>query len=316
MRIVCFGGGTGMPALLSGLKTHPFLEVTAVVNMFDTGGSSGELKDRFGILPPGDVLKCVLALAEDEVSARRILLKRIQNAAHPNHTGGNVLLMGLEKVYGNYLDAVHALSQILSIHGRVLPVTQSVTTLCAEYADGSMARGEVHVDEGIGNGKRLTRLFLDPQVDAEPLTIEAIRTADVLVVGPGSFYTSSLPNVLPRGIREAIRASSARLVNIANLLTEAKGMEEFSLERIRAEVEAYAGRSVDIQIANTRMPDESTREAYQREGKRPLLATPEDLQNPIVIGVDVWQDPHIARHDSARLAETLIRVIQGARTQI
>ncbi len=280
-----------------------------MVNMFDTGGSSGALKDRFGILPPGDVLKCLLALAEDEVAARHILLKRIQNESQPNHTGGNVLLMGLEKVYGDYLDAVDALSQILSVKGRVLPVTRSVTTLCAEYEDGYIARGETAVDERMKQGGRLTRLFLDPEVEAEPLTIEAIQQADVLVVGPGSFYTSSLPNLLPRGIKEVVIASPARLVSIANLLTEAKGMEEFSLERIRTEVELYAGRPVDVQIANTRMPDESTRAAYRQEGKLPLLPNEDDLQSPGIVGADLWQDPHIARHDSARLAEALIRVL-------
>src|SRR3989338_1279919 len=118
IKIVCFGGGTGMPSLLSGLKHNPWFEVTAVVNMFDTGGSSGELKDRFGILPPGDVLKCMLALSEDEVVARKILLKRISHPSFSGHTGGNLLLFAFEKVYGNQLDAVNALSHILSVQGK------------------------------------------------------------------------------------------------------------------------------------------------------------------------------------------------------
>ena len=139
MRITCFGGGTGLPSLLSGLKKNPWIDVTAVVSMFDSGGSSGALRDRYGILPPGDILKCLLALAEDEKGARKILLKRINHATSPGHTGGNLLLFALERIYGSYPDAVDALAQILSVKGRVIPVSLEPSSLCARYDDGSEA---------------------------------------------------------------------------------------------------------------------------------------------------------------------------------
>src|SRR3989344_4426862 len=160
IKIVCCGGGTGMPSLLSGLKHNPWFEVTAVVNMFDTGGSSGELKDKFGILPPGDVLKCLLALSEDELMARKILLKRVDHFSFSGHTGGNLLLMAFEKVYGNHSDAVSALSQVLSAQGQVLPVTGSQSTLCARYFDNSINRGETDIDVGVQKGKEVKELFL------------------------------------------------------------------------------------------------------------------------------------------------------------
>ena len=173
-KVVCFGGGTGLPALLSGLKDNPWLEITAVVNMFDTGGSSGELKDRFGILPPGDVLKCLLALSTQESYARELLQKRIRNHNFFGHTGGNVLLLGLEKVFGDYITAVDALGQLLSIKGRVVPVTLEQSTLSARYKDGSVYRGETSVDIGIHEGKVLSDLFLEPRVSASKQAIDAI----------------------------------------------------------------------------------------------------------------------------------------------
>src|SRR3989344_5084528 len=155
IKIACFGGGTGMPALLSGLKHNPRLDITAIVNMFDTGGSSGELKDKFGILPPGDILKSVLALSEDEINARKILLKRVDHPSFSGHTGGNLLLMAFEKVYGNHLNAIEVLSQILSSRGKVLPVTSFQSNLNARYADGAISIGETEVDKGLYEGKEI-----------------------------------------------------------------------------------------------------------------------------------------------------------------
>jgi uncharacterized cofD-like protein len=209
-KVVCFGGGTGLPMLLSGLKVNPWLDITAVVNMFDTGGSSGELKDRFGILPPGDILKCLLALSTDEVYARKLLLKRISNHTFNGHTGGNILLFGFEKVFGDHLSAVDALGQLLSVTGKVIPVTLEQSSLVAKYADGSSRIGETNVDMGVDEGNVIKSLSLQPKVLASAEAIQAITEADALCVGPGSFYTSVLPNFLPNGIRDAISESRAK----------------------------------------------------------------------------------------------------------
>src|ERR671910_1033155 len=155
INVGCFGGGTGLPSLLGGLKSNPWLRVNAVVTMFDSGGSSGQLRDELGVLPPGDVLKCALALARNEREARRVLLSRMpmpQHARLRGHTGGNLLLSMMERYSGDFLAAVDGLRAMLGCAGRVWPVSIQQSTLCAEYEDGEVTRGEVEVDKGHARG--------------------------------------------------------------------------------------------------------------------------------------------------------------------
>jgi len=306
-NVVCFGGGTGLPALLSGIKHNPLLNITAVVNMFDTGGSSGELRDRFGILPPGDILKCLLALSEDAEYARKLLLKRIKNRNFDGHTGGNLLLMALESVYGDYDDAISALSQILSVRGTVIPVTQLHSTLCAVYTDGTIHQGEIAVDAGICEGKEIVQLSLDPVVKASPRAIEAIEGAEAFCIGPGSFYTSVISNLLPQGIRDAIAQSNAPIIFISNFLTEGSGMEGFTIKKATEILEQYLGRSVAHIIANTQLPEEAILKKYEREHKRPIVI--EGYGDSRLVCADLWCDTQIARHDSARLAHLVYSIL-------
>lgn len=312
VNVVCFGGGTGLPSLLRGLKIIPELQISAVVNMFDTGGSSGELRDKFGILPPGDILKCLLALAKDDASAREILLRRISHKRFPGHTGGNVLLMGLERVYEDYLDAVNALGQILSVRGRVLPVTLTQGTLCARYKDGFICKGEVAVDQYLFAGREIEELFLEPHVSASPQALEAIERADVLCVGPGSFYTSVMSNFLSKGVKESILNSKAPIIFICNLLTEGLGMQGYNVEKVVGIAEQYLGRSVASVIVNTKVPERKVLERYAAEKKHPLLPDVINLGRleKRIIPEDLWLDPGIARHDSERLAGSVSGVIR------
>jgi uncharacterized cofD-like protein len=311
-KIVCFGGGTGLPALLSGLKRNPWVEATAVVSMFDNGGSSGVLRDRFGILPPGDILKCLLALSEDEIVARKILLKRIENRVLPGHTGGNMLLMALERVYGNYMDAVDALGQILSIKGSVIPISLENTALCARYMDGSKAAGEVNVDKTMWEGHEVHELYLDPPVRATQSAISAIEHADALCIGPGSLYTSVLSNFLAGGIKEAISATTAPCIFICNLLIEGEGMKGFSISKVVRLVEQGIGRKLSAVIVNDSVPDADSLRRYADERKYPIDSNhiPPELADRIVRS-HLWTDPSIARHDSDRLAEEVFALAHG-----
>ena len=165
ISIGCFGGGTGLPSLLGGLKTNPWLRLNAVVTMFDSGGSSGQLRDELGVLPPGDVLKCALALARNESEARRVLLSRLPTLEHARlggHTGGNLLLSMRERYSGDFLAAVDGLRALLGCAGRVWPVSVEHAALCAEYDDGSKTKGEVEVDAGQTEGRLVQRIWLDP----------------------------------------------------------------------------------------------------------------------------------------------------------
>lgn len=302
LKVVCFGGGTGLPSLLSGLKHNPWFDITAIVNMFDSGGSSGELKDRFGILPPGDILKCLLALSSHEDHAREMLLKKIRNPKSSGHTGGNALLLGLEKIYGDYLAAVDALGQLLSIRGKVIPVTQEQTTLCALFRDGFTYRSETGVDAGISEGKCVKKIFLEPEVKASEQALKAIGESDLICIGPGSFYTSVLSNFLPIGIQPAVRQSTARVLFIANFLTEGKGMQNMYLEDMVNIVEEHAGRPMDYIIVNNIWPDELL-EIYSSENKNPIVAR--TIGDSRVVEAELWQDKEIARHDSYRLAHLI-----------
>src|SRR6476619_147705 len=171
LSIGCFGGGTGMPSVLGGLKSNPWLHVNAVVTMFDSGGSSGQLRDELGVLPPGDILKCALALSRNAREARRVLLARLPTLEHARlggHTGGNLLLSMMERYSGDFLAAVDGLRALLGCTGRVWPVSVDSATICAEYGDGSVTRGEVEVDAGQSQGHLIKRVWLEPRPTIHP----------------------------------------------------------------------------------------------------------------------------------------------------
>src|SRR4051812_16697127 len=226
-NIGCFGGGTGLPSLLGGLKSNPWLTVNAVVTMFDSGGSSGVLRDELGVLPPGDVLKCALALARNEREARRVLLARLPALEHARlggHTGGNLLLSMMQQYSGDFLAAVDGLRALLGCAGRVWPVSIEQSSLCAEDGDGSRRRGEVEVDAGHNLGQRVTRLWLEPDVGILADAAHAITRFEAAVIGPGSFYTSLMPIFLVKGAAEAGRPGGGPPGPLPQLLTGGSGM--------------------------------------------------------------------------------------------
>src|SRR5688572_29884242 len=185
INLGCFGGGTGLPSLLGGLKRNPWLRLNAVVTRFDSGGSSGQLRDELGVLPPGDVLKCALALARNEGEARRVLLSRLPTLEHhrlSGHTGGNLLLSMMERYSGDFLAAVEGLSALLGCRGRVWPVSVEQASICAEYGDGSLTRGEVEVDAGQSVGGQVRRIWLEPDAAIQPAVEAAIRGFDAVII--------------------------------------------------------------------------------------------------------------------------------------
>src|SRR5437763_15669649 len=171
LNIGCFGGGTGLPSLLGGLKHNPWLHLHAVVTMFDSGGSSGQLRDELGVLPPGDILKCALALARNTREARRVLLARLptlEHARHGGHPGGNLLLSMMQSYSGDFLNAVDGLRALLGCRGRGWPATVESAQLCAAYGDRSITRGAVEVDAGQTSGRLVSRAWLEPAVSIHP----------------------------------------------------------------------------------------------------------------------------------------------------
>jgi len=310
LNIGCFGGGTGLPSLLGGLKSNPWLTVNAVVTMFDSGGSSGQLRDELGVLPPGDVLKCALALARNEREARRVLLSRLPMLEHARlrgHTGGNLLLSMMEQYSGDFLVAVDALRTLLGCEGRVWPVTVASSTICAEYADGSITRGEVEVDAAQIKGRGIQRVWLEPAPVIHPAVADAIRGFDAVIIGPGSFYTSIMPPLLVSGVADALAAVRGPIILIANLLTEGRGMAGFTAATAVQQVSAAINRHVDVAIVNTRRPPDAVLAKYEGEHKAmlPLGDVPEWCE---VIEADLWRQ-EIARHDRWRLAYAVWSVL-------
>ena len=304
LNIGCFGGGTGLPSLLGGLKNNPWLHLNAVVTMFDSGGSSGQLRDELGVLPPGDVLKCALALARNEGEARRVLLSRLPTLEHHarlgGHTGGNLLLSMMEQYSGDFLAAVDGLRGLLGCKGKVWPVSVQPASVCAEYGDGTITRGEVEVDAGQTRGNQVRRLWLEPDAVIHPAVAAAIRQFDAVVIGPGSFFTSIMPPLLVRGVRDALDDMRGPIVLITNLLTEGHGMAGFTAAESARWVSDSLGRQVDVVIANTGRPSPDSLTRYAAEHKEPLELGEFDSDTDIVEG-RFWCT-EIARHDRRRLA--------------
>jgi len=310
LNVGCFGGGTGLPSLLGGLKTNPWLRLNAVVTMFDTGGSSGQLRDQLGVLPPGDVLRCALALARNEREARRVLLSRMPMPEHERlrgHTGGNLLLSMMERYSGDFLAAVDGLRALLGCAGRVWPVSIEQSTLCAQYADGTIARGEVQVDTAQNRGPAIMRLWLEPDVHLHPAAAEAIPQFDALVIGPGSFFTSLMPILLVGGTAQAVQHVKGPVIVVSNLLTEGRGMAAFTAADAVKRITESIGRPVDVVIANSGRPSAATLERYRAEDKLPLELGDVPGYCEVVSG-DFWRGD-IARHDRRRLATAVWAVL-------
>ena len=309
-NIGCFGGGTGLPSLLGGLKSNPWLTVNAVVTMFDSGGSSGVLRDQLGVLPPGDVLKCALALARNEREARRVLLARLPTLDHDRlggHTGGNLLLSMMQQYSGDFLAAVDGLRGLLGCAGRVWPVSIEQASVCAEYRDGTRTRGEVEVDAGQTAGRDVVRLWLEPEAAILPAAADAIARFEAAIVGPGSFYTSLMPIFLVKGTADAVRNVKGPLVLVTNLLTEGRGMTGFTAATAVRLLGDTVGRPVDVVIVNTARPPGTALARYAEEHKAPLEIGDVPAGCEVVTG-EFWCG-EIARHDRRRLAQAVWAVL-------
>jgi uncharacterized cofD-like protein len=302
LNVGCFGGGTGLPSLLGGLKNNPWLHLNAVVTMFDSGGSSGQLRDELGVLPPGDVLKCALALARNEAEARRVLLSRVPSVDSRlgGHTGGNLLLSMMEQYSGDFLSAVDGLRSLLGCTGHVWPVSVERASVCAEYSNGVQTRGEVEVDRGQSSGQFVRRIWLEPAAQIHPAVAAAIRTFDAVLIGPGSFYTSLMPIFLVEGVRSALQDVRGPVILISNLLTEGSGMNGFTAGDGVRQISDAIGRPVDVVVHNATGPSADVLARYAAEEKRPLELGSLPAGTELIEG-DFWQD-EIARHGRRRLA--------------
>lgn len=316
--MVTIGGGSGQFALLSSIRDLERVSVTAVVSMTDSGGSTGRLRDEMGILPPGDVLKCILALSPHRESARELLLKRFESSERlAGHNAGNMLLTMLSQYTGSFPEGINALCEILNVRGTILPVTVDRATLVARLSNGERVFGERAIDLPRGNQReKIETVFLVPHhtetISVYPPVIDKISDADLVLIGPGDLYTSIIPNLLVPGVADALRQTPARLAYILNIMTKFGETEEFSGEDFIDVVEKHIGRKIDEIIQNSQRPPPEVVEAYAAQ--KSIFV---DFRDPRwieetyrLVATNLLEDSHgLLRHDAVKLAEALRRVI-------
>lgn len=302
-KVVAIGGGTGLSRLLLGLKEHTD-KLTAIVSVGDDGGSSGRLREEFGVLPPGDVRNCIAALAEADDEMRRLFQYRFEEGSGlEGHSFGNLFIVALSAITGSFEEAVRATSRILAVRGQIVPVTPVDLKLGARIAGGAMVWGESNITH---EGARIERLFIDPpDAHAYPDALEAIADADLIIIGPGSLYTSVLPNLLVGDIREAIRRARALKVYVSNVATQHGETDDFTVgDHVRAILDHTGPGLIDCVLANDNirhnLPSEWMSHAVEPHGDLPAGMP--------LYSWDVVQADKRYHHDPAKLAFALMRL--------
>ena len=342
LKIVSVGGGTGLSTLLSGLKAYVSKEsassasahacwietLTAVVTVTDDGGSSGRLREEFQILPPGDIRNCIVALAEDEHLLTKLFQYRFESEGDlSGHSFGNLFLAALAGITGDFLEAIKVSSEVLAIKGRIFPSTTQDVELVAELADGRVLRGETNIVE---SRSRIRRLRLSSE-GCRPLpeTLEAIKHADIITIGPGSLYTSIIPNLLVDGIVDSMRNSAALKVYICNIMTQPGETDNFDVEdHLRVLFEYSPNLDLDYVLVNTALIRKELREKYLADGAaqvqfdslargnfnddlhQAIVETPERAHGFQLICRDVLHEDGLVRHDPDKLAGLVLELHQ------
>lgn len=315
-KVVTIGGGAGQSQVLAGLKRVKELKdlgVTAIVTAADSGGSSGRLRDEFGVHPWGDILRCIVGLSDAQEELRQLFLHRFPGAGSlGQHTVGNIILTALNQIKGSPLEAVLALCQLLHVREMVLPVTEASVQLCARLEDGTVVRGEHNIDAPKYDPHlRIKEVWLEPE-DCAPVpgVLLAIATADLIVLGPGDLYTSILPNLLVPGVAQAIGQARAKKVFVCSLMTKFGETHGFNASDFVGLVEAHLGTRLDFVICNTALPAPDVLEKYRAENAFPVEVDLELSQGERqVITADVLGTGSKARHDPAKLGLLLAALL-------
>jgi uncharacterized cofD-like protein len=316
------GGGSGQFALLSGLRDLPGIDITAVVSMVDSGGSTGRLRDEFGILPPGDILKCIVALSPHREVARILLLKRfIEDRRLKGHNAGNLLLTMLSRYAGSFPAGVQALAEILDVRGRILPVTIDPGTLVAELTDGTRIFGEKAIDVPRGTQREKIRdVFLVPHhsesISVYPPVIDAAWWADYIIIGPGDLFTSIIPGLIVPGVVEAFQKSKGRLLFVMNIMTKFGETHNFTGWDFVARLEEVFGREVDGIVYNSSRPDDTILAQYRNQKAEFVEINPADgcWGKRRIYSDDLLETSGgIVRHDSRKLAAMIQRIVNENR---
>lgn len=316
MNIVTIGGGSGQFVLLSALRDIKDIDIKSIVSMVDSGGSTGRLRDELGVLPPGDIMKCVLALSKDRDKFRKLLQKRFNIGILKGHSVGNMLLTMLYLYTKNFSQSVYALGEILDIKGEVIPVTTDKATLVAELEDKTLLYGESAIDVPKNSyRKKIINTFLVPhhnnKIKPHPKAISSIKNADFILIGPGDLYTSIIPNLLVPSISKTISKSKAKLIYILNIMTKSGETDNFSAKDFINKIESLINKKIDIIICNNKIPSKNILYNYQKQKAYPVnIDITQSWHDKKIIIEDILSTKgNIARHDINKLQKCISKII-------
>lgn len=313
-KIVVIGGGTGLSTMLRGLKYYTS-NITAIVTVGDNGGGSGDLREDLGMLPPGDIRNCLLALADTEPVMEELLQYRFKEGRLKNQSFGNLFLAAMAGISGNFEEAIQKMSSVLAVTGKVLPVTLDDMQLVGKLENGNIVFGESEIPEEAKKQKsRINKIMLASEgADPLPEALMAIREADAIIMGPGSLYTSVIPNLLVKKMSPAIRRSSAFKIYISNIMTQPGETDNFTVVDHIKELRKYGGKDIiDCVITNSADISDELRDKYLEQGSELVKTNLKEIKD---LGVDCVQEELInisngyIKHNSDKLAEVLVDII-------
>ena len=313
-KIVVIGGGTGLSTMLRGLKYYTS-NITAIVTVGDNGGGSGDLREDLGMLPPGDIRNCLLALADTEPVMEELLQYRFKDGRLKNQSFGNLFLAAMAGISGNFEEAIQKMSSVLAVTGKVLPVTLDDMQLVGKLENGNIVFGESEIPEEARKQKsRINKIMLASEgADPLPEALMAIREADAIIMGPGSLYTSVIPNLLVKKMSPAIRRSSAFKIYISNIMTQPGETDNFTVVDHIKELRKYGGKDIiDCVITNSSDISDELRDKYLEQGSELVKTNLKEIKD---LGIDCVQEELInisngyIKHNSDKLAEVLVDII-------
>lgn len=310
-RIVIIGGGTGLPVLLRGLKQYP-VDITAIVTVADDGGSSGRLRNDLHIPPPGDIRNVLAALSDVEPLIEEMFQHRFKTSNElSGHSLGNLILAAMTSITGNFVHAIQEMSKVLNVRGKVLPAANQSVVLHAEMEDGTVVSGESKIPY---SGKKIKKVFLTPKhIKPLPETISAIRKADLIIIGPGSLYTSILPNLLVPKLGHEVCRAKAKKVYICNLMTQAGETFNYTAsDHVKAIYDHMSCAFMNTILVNSEGIPDDIQERYSEEMAKPVIFDTERLQElglEVIPGEIVCEKDGVIRHDTKVVAEMLYSLL-------
>lgn len=307
-RIVSIGGGTGLFTVLEGLKGKA--DLTAIVTSLDSGGSSGKLRDEFGVLPFGDLRRCLVALSDSEQIMRDLFEYRYkENGSLKEHVFGNIFMLTLLKVTGSYEKAIEEIGKILAINGKVYPCTLENVNLCAELENGKIIEGEEEIGKyKLYHNTKIKRIFTNQKAEIYEKAKEAILNSDKIILGPGSLYTSIIANLVVDNVAEIIKKAEAKKIYVVNVMTQHGETDDFSASKHVEEIEKYLGKdALDYVILNKEKAVPELLKAYEEEWKYQVSADVENINAKVITG-DFLRKTNLLRHDKDKLAEAILSI--------